>query len=250
MKLIVIITLLIIIFYLFYCDNFDEYIINNKDNKTGVKTDVKTILLLGTIHGNEPAGSIALNEFIKESKVNNYNIKFIVVPTVNRCGKMLCMRNNILFDLNRQFYKNTFFNINNKIINLINQADFILDFHEGYDYHISYKNSIGSTLSPSNTEESYIVAKKILDNLNKKISDNNKLFMILTNKKNLISSQPDIYSDASIVPNSLDYYINNSHFNKKNYILVETTGINNKQPLNIRVNQIKEIINTVIEYYS
>jgi hypothetical protein len=244
------IILLIIIFNIYlYCDDFEHYIIN--------KEGVVTILLLGTIHGNEPAGSVALNEFIKEY-TGNKKIKFIVVPTVNRCGKMLCMRNNILFDMNRQFTAdahNTGFNINKKIIKLIDQADFILDFHEGYDYHIINKKSIGSTLSPSNTDESYIVAKKILTKLNNSlITDPNKKFMILINQSNasnnnLINENPEIYSQESIIPKSLDYYVKNQT-KKNNYILVETTGINNKQPLNIRTKQIKEIINTVIEYYS
>jgi hypothetical protein len=85
--------------------------------------------------------------------------------------------------------------------------------------------------------------------------------MILINQSNasnndLINNQPDIYSKASIIPNTLDYYIgqknlNNNNLNQKkyNYILVETTGINNKQKIEIRTKQIKEIINTVIEYY-
>jgi hypothetical protein len=159
------------------------------------------------------------------------------------------MRNNILFDMNRHFNDNAFFNINKKIIKLMDQADFIIDFHEGYDYHRINKTSIGSTLSPGNTDESYDVAKKIVDKLNKSI-DNDKQFMILTNKKHLISAEPNIYSNESIVKNSLDYYVNNNKIKNYNYILVETTGINNKQPLEIRTKQIKEIINTVIEYYS
>jgi hypothetical protein len=93
MKFIIIILIILIIIFYLYCNDFEHYIIN--------KEGVVTILLLGTIHGNEPAGSVALNEFIKEY-TGNKKIKFIVVPTVNRCGKMLCMRNNILFDMNRQ----------------------------------------------------------------------------------------------------------------------------------------------------
>ncbi len=243
MIFIIILILFILLIIYFYCDDFQHYIIN--------KEGTKTILLLGTIHGNEPAGSVALTEFIKEN--SNKNIKFIVVPTVNRCGKMLCMRNNILFDMNRQFTTRPFFNINKKIIKLMDQADFILDFHEGYDYHIINKESIGSTLSPTNTEESYIVAKKILTKLNDSITDANKKFMILVtpsdSNNDLINKQPEIYSQASIIPNSLDYYVNNQP-KKYNYILVETTGINNKQPLDIRTKQIKEIINTLIEHYS
>jgi hypothetical protein len=241
MKLIIIIIIIIILIIIyFYCDDFKYYIINKKGSKT--------VLLLGTIHGNEPAGSIALNKFIKNP--TNSNIKFIVVPTVNRCGKFLCMRNNMItFDMNRYFKNNTFFNINKKIIKLMKQADFILDFHEGYDYHIINKKSIGSTLSPGNTNESYEVALKIINNLNNSINDNNKKFMILTNKKDLIKNNPDIYSNESIIPNTLDYYAKNNKYNY-NYILIETTGINNKQPLEIRTNQIKKIINTVISHYS
>ncbi len=255
MKLIIIILIIITLIVHFYCDDFEYYIINNKENKLNNK--LKTILLLGTVHGNEPAGSVALNEFIKETTENNNNIKFIVVPTVNSCGKALCMRNNIFlplpfasYDINRHFNNNTFFNINKKIIKLMKQADFILDFHEGYDYHRINKESIGSTLSPGDTDESYEVALKILNNLNKSINDNNKSFMILTNKEELIKNKPDIYSNESIVPKSLDYYAKYNNHKKYNYILVETTGINNKQPLHIRTNQIKEIINTVINHFN
>ncbi len=250
MNLIIIILILIILIVYLYCDDFKYHIINEKGEKT--------VLMLGTIHGNEPAGSVALNEFINTN--TNTNIRFIIIPTVNRCGKFLCMRNNPLnyfknlcientcADYNRHFKSNTTFsNINKKIIKLMKKADFILDFHEGYDFHRINKDSIGSTLTPGYTDESHDMALKMLNSVNNSIDDDNKKFMILTNREDLIKKQPDIYSNESNIPNSLDYYAKNNSYKKYNYILIETSGINNKQPLHVRKNQIKQIINTLIE---
>ena len=52
-------------------------------------------------------------------------------------------------------YFNLFFFVSWKlIINFSKTSDFIIDFHEGYDYANKSDDTLGSTITPSETEKS------------------------------------------------------------------------------------------------
>ena len=91
---------------------------------------------------------------------------------------------------------------------------------------------MSSTITPSETENSLKVANIVINNLNKIIDIDYKKFKINHNKK--ISGTFREYADV----------------NKFNYILVETTGQKDVQPLNIRKEQCINIINSVLENYN
>jgi len=221
------------------------------------KIDGPTILLLGGIHGNEPAGSYAIKNTI--TKLNNKDIvlkkgKLICVPNVNYCGLRLNIRLiPFIGDLNRKFPKDLE-NINkinkcpitNKIVELVKQSDFILDFHEGWGYHRINKNSLGSTITPSITDQSLDIANKMLENVNDKIESNDKKFMILTKKYKELNNITYDYSESADIKGSLRNYAN---LLSKDYILIETTGQNNIQPLETRIKQDITFINTIFDYY-
>lgn len=248
--LIIIILILIVLFYLYYdyyirkiCDNVEIFYYGDNINPQ------KTILILGGIHGNEPAGSIAIKQFMEEIKINNNRI--ILIPYVNYCALKLNKRFvPFIGDLNRKFPMTANYNENDlhpiirEILILINQADFIIDFHEGWGFYKENKGSIGSTITPTNTDISKEIAGKVYDNLNINIADNNKKFTILIDNDNDIKINPDKYGKNIDIKHTLRYYAN---LINKDYILIETSGQNDIQNIATRVNQARTVINTVIK---
>jgi len=201
------------------------------------KENGPTILIIGATHGNEPAGFYGIKEFM--NKLNKQEIilkkgKIIFIPSVNYCGLQLNKRNhNTVGDINRLYRDMENNNIINKlIIDLSKTSNFIIDFHEGYDYANKSNETLGSTITPAETENSLKVANIVVNNLNKIIDIDYKKFKINHNKK--ISGTFREYADI----------------NKFNYILVETTGQKDVQPLNIRKEQCINIINSVLENYN
>jgi predicted deacylase len=196
-----------------------------------------TILIIGATHGNEPAGYYGIKEHM--NKLNKQELilkkgKIIFIPSVNYCGLQLNIRNhNTVGDINRLYRDMENNNIINKlIINFSKTSDFIIDFHEGYDYANKSDETLGSTITPSETEIALQVANIVVNNLNKIIDTDYKKFKINHNKK--ISGTFREYADIK----------------KFNYILVETTGQRDVQPLNIRIEQCINIINSVLENYN
>ena len=230
--ILIFIILLIIIYYTSIINNIcykePEYFIYKG------KEEGSTILIIGATHGNEPSGYFAIKEYM--AKLNSQELflkrgKIIFIPVVNYCGLQLNRRNhNTVGDINR-LYDITNKNIINKLIaDFTNTSDFIIDFHEGYEYANNPSNSLGSTITPSDTNLAETVANKVVENINKNIDIDYKKFKI--NK------------DKNIMGSLRDYSI------KLNYLLVETTGQNNIQPIEIRVNQCINVINTVLNYFN
>ena len=188
------------------------------------------VLLIGGVHGNEPAGSLALENHFNNDKLPLKGT-VTLIPRANPCG----LKNNIrwmpsLFDmdLNRSFNKR------NKTIDFIKQfvkqADIVIDFHEGYDYHSRNPQSVGSTLSTSSEMD---IAIPIVNLLNKNITDHNKKW-VARNKKDPVGGTLREYCDSINKP----------------YILVETTGQDNIQPLTLRINQCNTVISSIIHRFN
>jgi hypothetical protein len=107
--------------------------------------------------------------------------------------------------------------------------DLILDFHEGWGFHKINPTSIGSTVTVSKNMKE--LGNIIINNLNKIIKKEDYKFILL--------------DDICDIDSTLGCYSNN---NNMNYILVETTGQNDIQPLEIRHAQIKNVIDTVLNH--
>jgi len=196
-----------------------------------------TILIIGATHGNEPAGYYGIKEFMNKLNRQEYTLKkgkIIFIPSVNYCGLQLNSRNhNIVGDINRLYRDRENNNIINKlIINFSKTSDFIIDFHEGVDYANKSDETLGSTITPAETEKSLEVANIVINNLNKIIDIEYKKFKINHNKK--ISGTFREFADI----------------NKLNYILIETTGQRNIQPLSTRTEQCINIITSVLQNYN
>ena len=201
------------------------------------KIDGPTLLLIAGTHGNEPAGTVGLEHFIR-SNVKISKGKIIIIPRVNKIGLFLGTRwgFNAFFpiDYNRNYpsslYESGGDHINRQIMNYAQCADFTIDFHEGWGFNVIQPESMGSGIYPSNTELAKNMAKNTLFELNKNIMEENKKFTI--------------NFDSPRISNSLDSFLN-AH--KKNYMLIETSGQNDIQPLELRVKQVLLVINIVLE---
>jgi len=231
-KIFILITIIIIYYFIYNYAN-DIEIVTIDSMKTG-----PTILLIGGVHGNEPAGSVALYKFISILKKNN-NIqtgKLFIIPCPNKLGLVFNSRwllhrlNNR--DLNRNFPRNkeeiALDPISAKIMEYVLKSDLIIDFHEGWGFHKINPESMGSGIYPADSKFSIILANELLNYVNQYIQDPIKKFSIVYNK------HPDIKS----LKNFANYL-------GKDYILVETSGQDNIQPMDLRVQQNLQII-----YYS
>ena len=257
-KILVVISCIFIIIFIIF-NKLYEKLNKLKYYIYDTKIDGPTILMLGGTHGNEPSGYHALNKFKNELDNNIKNIKrgkIIIVPAVNYYALKLGIRYLPLFgDINRKYPQNinnnkkSDSNIINQIINLSNEADFILDFHEGWGYNRINKKSMGSTITPTNTDKSHELAKIMLDSVNKTIETTEKKFIILADPeiiKNKSNYSNYDYSKNINIKGSLRYY---QQILNKDYILIETTGQYNIQPLSLRVEQNIIFIEKTLEYY-
>lgn len=222
--------------YFSECESFD--IIYLKD---GIKSKIDEnnlpqidLLVIAGVHGDEYGPTLGIEDYLKENG-NKLRGNLIFIPRVNISGIdkkvrfMDCLGEN--YNVNRNFKKNTN-KFQKRIINLVNNSNITLDFHEAYDFHIINKNSIGSTIMASNHNKLQKLGKILVDEINKTINDENKKFIYLNN------------SDYDI-KNSLRNYC---YLNNKLYFLIEITGQNNKQPLELRKEQTRIILHKCLEY--
>lgn len=214
---IIIFILIFIIAISLYFSCYKVNIIEFSSNKPG-----KNILLVAGTHGNEPAGVYALNRltnYLKNDPSLVKSGKITIINNMNKCGYYIDTRNysnaGKKLDLNRLYGKN--FIVNKQVEKIIDKQDIILDFHEGWGY-IKKDKSIGSSITFS-SDISEKTKKTILDTINSEITIDYKKF---------------IESKKEIIPYSLRDYAKTKN---KTYILLETTGQNNVQPRNLRVNQ-------------
>ena len=258
----IVLIITIIIFILYSCyrslvnicngdESLEYFVYNNPDFNEA--TD-KTIMMIAGTHGNEPAGHYAINNLIKELNNGTKKIikgRLILVPSVNYCALKVQLRFiPLIGDINRKYPtkvdQHVSSKINKQIVNLLDKTDFILDFHEGWGFNRQNPDSIGSTFTPTNTEVSNNLSEVLFDIINETITEDFKRFRIITDDDNLVKTNPDMYFKNENIKGSLRYYAN---LLNKNYILIETTGQNAIQPLEIRINQSENIINVILKNF-
>ena len=91
---------------------------------------------------------------------------------------------------------------------------------------------MGSTISASLNDYSINIANHLVNDINKTITDPDKLFAYLDDK-------------TYDIPYTLRDYCNKKNIN---YNLVEITGINDAQPLDLRVVQTKRILTALFKH--
>lgn len=196
-----------------------------------------TIVAVAGSHGNEPGGSEGLNHLIRELKDGKLRVKkgtLIVLPELNPCGLKLGMRYlpHELFklnvpnsDLNRNYNsEGGACTISKKVQQLIQQADYVYDGHEGYNYTQLYPTSMGSGIYPSSSQKAIELANHLTNSIN-----SSELMKDKEDYKKFITR-----SNWDLVNGSLRKYCQELNIP---YILVETTGQNNIQPISTRADQ-------------
>ncbi|KAB2952306.1 SH3 domain-containing protein [Heliorestis acidaminivorans] len=148
----------------------------------GVK-EGPTVMIVGGVHGNEPAGFRAARQ-VKDWKIENGTL--IVIPDANKVGINNNRRNSSFGDLNRAFPQSNGANGSDALSRAIwaeyqnYKPQYVLDLHEGYDYNVQNKNSVGQTIiyHPSGQMQSF--ANKLTSELNKGLPAS-KRFNVLRN---------------------------------------------------------------------
>jgi predicted deacylase len=226
--MIILVGLLCLLWYLLYNWAIDITIDTIDSYEPG-----PTILMVGGTHGNEPAGKDALNRLLQSNiKLKRGNL--IIIPEANKSGGFLKSRwllhNWIHPDLNRNYTDQGKEDISKKIIDHVHNSDLIVDFHEAWGYRNKNKDSMGSTLSYT-TDQSKLLANEIIDRLNQTIDEDYKKFTVNEEIDELLTLR-----------NYAGRY-------RKDYILMETTGQNNVQNIETRVNQNMMMINHILLKY-
>jgi hypothetical protein len=198
-------------------------------------------LVAGT-HGNEPAGSVFLYDFVLFLKKNPDFLKrgkLRIIPAVNKWGLMRDIRyNNDHFgvlpksDINRNYTEEGGTEpISQNVVDLVNGANLVMDFHEGWGYHRCQKSSIGSSLTPTSYGPAMKISDSIVGKINDNINQSCKLFSSMPGKSCEISSTLGCHMQKNKLP----------------YILMETTGQNNIQNISVRTNQVKIAVLTALD---
>ena len=229
---IIIFITIIILITLFYLILNNPRVYTFSPNSSG-----NTIFILGSVHGNEPAGTKACYKLIEYFNKNPPKDRVIIMPMPNLLGYYVNSRYQLKpfnSDINRNFSDKGKDRISRIILEYVKKADLIIDLHEGYEYHIRYPKSMGSSVIPNKSSISNNLAHKMVEAVNMNIKDKNKKFVV-----------SDFYDkEDCYLPDSLACYCNR---NKKNYISIETTGLNpNKQDIDVRVNHQLTILKSII----
>jgi len=235
-----VILILIILFsllhiYYNYCNKLDIYTFDS-----GIKGPV--FVAVGGTHGNEPAGYYALTKiknFFEDGTLTLKKGKVIIIPCLNKCGTQLGVRwlpqelfHLRLFnsDLNRNYPKDKNEEgscpLSTEIINIIKSADFVLDLHEGFSYQRINKDSMGNGIYPGNTKLAKTIASTLAEKINELFEDDeeNKKFDSIEGWPNVEGSLRNFCDTNKNIRNS-----------DINYILVETAGQDDIEPIEKRV---------------
>lgn len=179
-----------------------------------------SVLIVAGTHGNEPAGTNALLRLLRTVRLAKGRL--VVVPRVNPCGLALGIRANPgdwLADVNRNYPDGG--RINRQIQQLVRTADWIVDLHEGWGYRRVNRDSVGSGVYPGATAEAQRMAAEMTATVNATITDLDKRFVAET---------------LPPLRGSFRDYVN-AHYRDKHYVLIETTGQQDVQPMRVRVDQ-------------
>lgn len=197
-------------------------------------------MIAGT-HGNESSGVLALYTLVHALQSGTLKIQhgsLRIIPCVNVWGTSRNVRYaydklGLLpkSDINRNYTAAGGTDpISKQVIQLTQSADLILDFHDGWGFHTCQPQSVGSTLTPTNTDLAITLAQQAVKKINESIFVNCKKFSCLLN-------------ESCTIPTTLACHMQT---NRRNYILIETTCQNGIQPSLTCMSQIFTIVSVVL----
>ena len=192
-----------------------------------------SVLVIGGTHGNEPAGAVAafqLHKVLLQRSIQRGRV--IIIPDANKWG----LRMNIRYlpaellsfgllgkiDLNRSYShrgEESRTRISYQVEELVLESDWVIDLHEGYDFHQLNPQSMGSGIYPGKTMLSKQMTHPLLDAVNQIIQVPEYQF--------ITKEWPDENGTLRMFCDEQDIH----------YTLVETSGQDNIQPIPVRVQQ-------------
>jgi predicted deacylase len=206
---------------------------------TGAADDGPTVLLVGGVHGNEPAGADALQRLCRGLDIGRITLRrghLIIVPGANVYGLANYVRSNgswnpLQSDLNRNFpVSGPTEKLSQQLAALADRADWVLDFHEGWGYHRLHNGSVGSTLTSTDDPRSQAAAERAIGLVNLSIDAPDMKFF----------HRVDEVCD---VVNTLGCYCLRK---RQPYVLMETTGQDEIQPRQVRVGQVLTALDSML----
>ncbi len=136
--------------------------------------DGPTVLIVGGIHGNEPAGATAAEQIRHWPLTRG---KLLVVPRANVPGlranrRFLPQAARPLRDLNRNFPRTAEEAPRGEPAGALwkllvaEQPDWLLDLHEGYDFHLVNSDSVGSTVIRHRSPDTDRASRRMVQAIN------------------------------------------------------------------------------------
>lgn len=131
------------------------------------------VMVIGGVHGNEPAGSLAAQQLTNKSVTQG---TLIIIPQVNKLALEKGIRTlDTIGDINRQYNAQSSQmpskQIAHEIIALMQQykISMLIDLHEARDYNKLNKASLGQLVLPTMNDRSAMLALDVVEHVNKRI---------------------------------------------------------------------------------
>ena len=191
------------------------------------------VFMVGVHHGNEPASGVGLMNVVEQLQTKYLTVKkgsVTIVPFANPCGVLMNTREmphqlmtGEQSDANREYDDITPDRMVKHLKSIVDQADFVLDFHEGWGFATINPNSMGSGIYPGTNGKGVALAEQLTNDINA-VSD-------LTVKSKFVYRK-----EWPEVQGSLREYADDHNIP---YVLVETSGQDDVLPMGQRVKQVE-----------
>ncbi len=243
-----------------YSEPFYPYI-NELNNQATNAMSEPHILIVASIHGNEPSGYEGMKQLIQDLQQSTIRLKrgsVTIIPTSNPCGKKLGLRwlphQMMIFqnadgnrNYTRQLGEEARCEISRTLQNVAKGKTFVLDMHEGWGFHKVDPDSMGSGIYPGHSELSKQIASILTDKINSTIIQKP---VGGTNPRKLREMQLDDFKFTTMDwPDTPGTYRWFCDLHKIPYILIETSGQGDIQPLQVRANQQYFLATELLRYF-
>ena len=156
------------------------------------KSFTKTVLIIASIHGSEPAGSLASARILPylsdSSSFDKLKQRVVLITCANPCGMKMGWRHNPYYvlkgqltkgDMNRQYGEGGHTQINQQILSLIHrfQPSLIVDLHEAWGYFQLEEGSMGNGIYPVGND-AYRISTKLQQQLNQQIKKKEHTYVV------------------------------------------------------------------------
>ena len=193
------------------------------------RADGPTVVIVGGMHGDEPAGYRAAQHFVDVTPKKG---RLVVIPEANRRAIQANDRTGSHpGDLNRAFPRSSGEKPDTELARSIWELvvevdpDFLFDLHEGYDFHKQNSKSVGQSIIYYPRGETASMAARMRDAVNAGIDRSSQEFVLLRNPV-----RGSLARAAGMLTGAVS-------------MILETSK---KQPLDVRVNQHVTMVNAAL----